>query len=215
MKWFVCVLAFGFAVNMPGWAAKMGKEKQPKTPPLHHLVDIAVPDSMQLDSRLPLQTDRMLKCPVCHGIEDIDKQDFAKIDKKHPDFLRDGPYPDLNQFCYRCHDEEKHRRPNIHDMLDAEGKPKEEYCRYCHREVMQRLPDHHAPDGISRRHRCRRKSLPLRFRINLNVFLDSLRLNVPGTGGPFNGVPLAMIHAIMTRHTRSLINLSNAVDNFD
>lgn len=138
MKWFVCVLAFGFAVNMPGWAAKMGQEKQPKTPPLHHLVDIAVPDSMQLDSRLPLQTDRMLKCPVCHGIEDIDKQDFAKIDKKHPDFLRDGPYPDLNQFCYRCHDEEKHRRANIHDMLDAQDKPKEEYCRYCHREVLER-----------------------------------------------------------------------------
>ena len=71
MKWFICVLAFGFAVNMPGWAAKMGKEKQPKTPPLHHLVDIAVPDSMQLDSRLPLQTDRMLKCPVCHGNEEL------------------------------------------------------------------------------------------------------------------------------------------------
>ena len=142
MRWLVFVLAFGFTVNLPGWTAKMEKEKQPKIPPLHHLVDIAVPDSMHIDSRLPLQTDRTLKCAVCHGIEDIDKQDFALIDKKDPDFLRGGPYPDLNQFCYRCHEKEKHRRPNIHDMLDAQGNPNEDYCRYCHQEVLARDQRH-------------------------------------------------------------------------
>ncbi len=138
MRWFFFAMAFAFMVNFPGWAAEMEEEKQPKIPPLHHLVDIEVPDSMHIDTRLSLQTDRMLKCAVCHGIKDIDKQDFAEIDKKDPDFLRGGPYPDLDRFCYFCHDREKHQRPNIHDMLDAQGEPNEDYCGYCHQEVLAR-----------------------------------------------------------------------------
>ncbi len=138
MRWWVFILLLGMAVNLPAWGNEMKKEKKTKMPPLHHLIDITVPESMQVDSKLSLEVNRKLKCPVCHGIEDIDKQDFAKLDKKHPDFLRGGPYLDLNRFCYLCHDTEKHRRPNIHDMLDAQGQPNEDHCRYCHQEVLER-----------------------------------------------------------------------------
>lgn len=138
MRWLAFVLLFGLMINSSAWAADMEKTQQSKTPPLHHLVDITVPDSMQVDDQLPLKADRKLKCAVCHGIEDIDEQDFDKIDKKDPDFLHGGPYPDLNQFCFYCHDIEKQRRPNIHDMVDAQGKVNEDACRHCHEEVLER-----------------------------------------------------------------------------
>ncbi|BCX89122.1 hypothetical protein MIN45_P1492 [Methylomarinovum tepidoasis] len=117
--------------------ASVAAEK-PKVPPLHHLVDIRVPDSMQVDPALPLPADRKLTCPVCHGIKDIDKKDFDKVDKDDPNFLRGGPYRDLTRFCFRCHDQESHQRPNIHAMLDDKGGIRKDHCLYCHEKAPER-----------------------------------------------------------------------------
>ncbi len=129
-RWLLCLgLVAGLSVVA---------EEKPKVPPLHHLVDVSVPESMKVDPSLPLPVDRKLTCAVCHGIEDIDKKKFEEVDKDDPNFLRGGPYADLTSFCYRCHDEEKHRRPNIHAMLDGRGEIIEENCKYCHEEVIER-----------------------------------------------------------------------------
>ena len=114
------------------------REETPKLPPHHHLVEIKIPETMEVNPLLPLKTGRKLECPVCHGIEDIDEKDFDKVDKKDPRFLRGGPYPDLQAFCFNCHDEDKHQRPNIHAMLDERGEIIEDHCTYCHQEKPDR-----------------------------------------------------------------------------
>lgn len=104
-------------------------------PPLHHVVEVPLPETMKMPERLPLRGDRKLRCPTCHGISDIDKLPYRRVDRKAPEFLRGGPYPRLERFCYQCHDEKRFRRPNVHRMVDANGKLKEEHCTYCHEEV--------------------------------------------------------------------------------
>ncbi len=121
-----------------GLQAAAAAEEKPKVPPLHHLVEVTVPETMKVDPALPLPADRKLVCRVCHGIEDIDKMEFDEVDKDDPKFLRGGPYRRLTDFCFRCHDRERHRRPNVHAMLDDNGEIIEENCRYCHRKVLKR-----------------------------------------------------------------------------
>lgn len=127
----------GLLLSLLAAAALAGKE-QPKTPPLHHLVDVPIPKDMTIDPDLPMNRERKLECPVCHGIEDIDEIPFEEVDKNDPDFLRGGPYPDLSDFCFRCHDKQQHQRPNIHAMLDDQGKIIEDHCTYCHEEKPDR-----------------------------------------------------------------------------
>ncbi|HHJ39343.1 MAG TPA: hypothetical protein ENJ86_07790 [Methylothermaceae bacterium] len=113
-------------------------EEKPKTPPHHHLVDVPVPKTMTIRSPLKMPPEGKLDCPVCHGIDKIDEIPFEEVDKDDPNFLRGGPYSDLSQFCFNCHEEEKHERPNIHAMLDEHGEIIEDHCTYCHEEKPDR-----------------------------------------------------------------------------
>lgn len=125
MRWAVLALLM-FPV-----AAK----ERPKTPPHHHVVEVAIPAEMTVKPPLARPEDGMLKCPVCHGIEDIDRRKLEEIDesvKTLPEFLRGGPYSDLQPFCAHCHDPDEHKRPNIHAMLDERGQIRESHCTYCH-----------------------------------------------------------------------------------
>ncbi|QXP89870.1 hypothetical protein [Methylococcus capsulatus] len=106
-----------------------------KLPPLHHVTGVVLPEEMKTPKRLPLREDRELRCPTCHGVEDIDRVPFRLIDRSLPDFLRGGPYDELDAFCYQCHEENRFKRPNVHIMLDKSGKLQEEHCTYCHEEV--------------------------------------------------------------------------------
>lgn len=106
-------------------------------PGQHHAVGIAVPKDWREPEDLPLGKDRTLECRTCHGLKDMEKRPYDKIDTQAPGFLRGGPYPALEKFCYRCHDPEEFERPNIHVMLDKQGHIQEEHCTYCHEEVQR------------------------------------------------------------------------------
>ncbi len=118
-------------VNLQAFAA--GTDEQ--LPPLHHPVEVEIPDGMEIPDTFPLSADGRLDCKTCHGIEGIGELPFDELDREAPDFHRGGPYRRLTDFCYRCHDRREYSRSNIHKLLDERGEYDEEACRQCHLEV--------------------------------------------------------------------------------
>lgn len=107
-------------------------------PSRHHPVGVPVPDTMQLPEALQPDEHNRLACATCHGVDDLEELPADEVDPDAPDFLRGGPYPRLERFCFRCHDEKGYRRKNIHLQLDEEGKIRKAACTYCHRKVPDR-----------------------------------------------------------------------------
>jgi hypothetical protein len=106
-----------------------------KLPPLHHPVEINVPDSMETHPELPLGSHSELVCDTCHGIEDLKQIPLDEVDLDAADFLNLGPYQDLTDFCYHCHEEKDHQRYNLHLMLNEQGEIDDKGCIYCHMET--------------------------------------------------------------------------------
>jgi len=106
-----------------------------KLPPLHHVVDVDVPDSMMIAEKFPLNKKGQIDCKTCHGIKNIKKISFDEVDKDAVNFFRQGPYPKLTDFCYQCHDRDINKRDNIHQLLDDKGELKKQKCKYCHVET--------------------------------------------------------------------------------
>lgn len=113
-------------------------KKQP-LPPLHHPVGIKLPASMDLPEKFPLGKQKELVCDTCHGINNIEKIPLQKVNTQASNFLRNGPYPSLLDFCSNCHQstlkQKNMQRFNIHQMLDKQGKIIEKNCTYCHASV--------------------------------------------------------------------------------
>ncbi|MGD9171717.1 MAG: hypothetical protein PVI97_16970 [Candidatus Thiodiazotropha sp.] len=101
-------------------------------PALHHPVDIAVPGSMRIPAELSLGAQDQLVCKTCHGVEDLKHIPLDEVDVDAPDFLNLGPYQDLTEFCYLCHDKKGHERYNLHQMLNEQGEIDDRGCIYCH-----------------------------------------------------------------------------------
>lgn len=72
--------------------------------------------------------DGKLICTTCH-----DEVSHRKTDPANPKFLRGGPYSDTDQFCYRCHLEDKEQLNNPHRQIDPFGRVRIESCRFCHK----------------------------------------------------------------------------------
>ncbi|MEQ1636536.1 MAG: hypothetical protein ABL903_07580 [Methylococcales bacterium] len=113
--------------------------KTKRLPELHHLVGVQLLKTMHSPvETMPLGDKKELVCKTCHGTKKIEELAFDKVDKKAEDFLKGGPYEPLTDFCYKCHEKKEHERPNIHMMLDKQGKIIEKTCKYCHAEVLKR-----------------------------------------------------------------------------
>jgi hypothetical protein len=106
-----------------------------KLPPLHHPVEIPIPTGMTIPSEFPLGKQKELICDTCHGIEDLQQIPLDEVDLDEPDFLHFGPYRDLTDFCYHCHEEQDHERYNLHLMIDDQGEIDDSGCIYCHTEI--------------------------------------------------------------------------------
>ncbi|RKZ67510.1 MAG: hypothetical protein DRQ48_09670 [Gammaproteobacteria bacterium] len=106
-----------------------------KLPPLHHVVDVDVPDSMAIPEKFPLNKKGQIDCKTCHGVKDIEEIPFDEIDRDANDFFKQGPYPKLTDLCYQCHDREVNKRENIHQLLDDKGELKKQKCKFCHVET--------------------------------------------------------------------------------
>ena len=111
------------------------EEKKIELPPLHHVVGIKPPDDMKMPKEFPLNEQGEIDCETCHGIKDIENIPFDDVDKDADNFHRGGPYNQLIDLCYRCHDKKDYQRPNIHDLLNNNGEYDEEECEYCHKEA--------------------------------------------------------------------------------
>ncbi len=75
----------------------------------------------------PLDQGKLI-CTTCH-----DEISHRKPDPANPKFLRGGPYAVKDQFCYRCHLEDKDQLTNPHRQIDPFGRIRIESCRFCHR----------------------------------------------------------------------------------
>ncbi|MCK4710490.1 MAG: hypothetical protein KAU21_17885, partial [Gammaproteobacteria bacterium] len=106
-----------------------------KLPPLHHVVDADVPASMKIPDEFPLNKKGQIDCATCHGIKDIEEIPIDEVDKNAVDFFRQGPYPQLTDLCYQCHERKQFQRDNIHKLLDKQGELKKDQCKFCHVEV--------------------------------------------------------------------------------
>jgi hypothetical protein len=113
------------------WGIAQAQETY-RMPPMHHPVEITIPASMQVPDELALGPHGELVCETCHGIEDLKKIPLEEVDVEAPDFLNLGPYQDLTEFCYLCHEEKGHQRYNLHLMINEKGEIDERGCVYCH-----------------------------------------------------------------------------------
>lgn len=97
-----------------------------------HPFDIEAPEKMKVSDDLPLGPGRLVVCNTCHDIESIKDIPLESIERTAPDFLRGGPYSEVTDFCYRCHEKKEYKRHNIHNMLDEKGQLKKDSCEMCH-----------------------------------------------------------------------------------
>jgi hypothetical protein len=111
------------------------KDKQ-QMPAMHHLIKIKPSVNISIPESFPLNKKQQIDCQTCHGIKDMEENNFKKIDKQAKDFFRQGPYKRLSDFCYRCHDTKPYQRDNIHKMLDDNGKIIKNTCLYCHQKAL-------------------------------------------------------------------------------
>lgn len=120
------------------FSAMLQAEEKPELPPFHHIVGIKPSKAIDVPEQFKLGDQGELVCATCHGLKDINKTPVDKVDTESADFLVGGRYQRMTGFCYRCHDEEKTQRENIHVMLDKQGEVKKENCTFCHEEVPDR-----------------------------------------------------------------------------
>ena len=88
----------------------------------------------------PLQDGKLI-CTTCH-----DEVSHRKPDPENPKFLRGGPYAVKDQFCYRCHLEDKDQLSNPHRQIDAFGRLRMESCRFCHKNDPKPEKKNYAPN---------------------------------------------------------------------
>jgi hypothetical protein len=131
MKRFIlCSLLWGIT-GPAAWA------ETEKLPSMHHVVGVVVSSNMNPPSDFTLGAQGELICDTCHGIAGIEELSPDEVDTLAADFLHAGPYRDLTQFCYNCHDKQAVQRYNVHVMLDESGELDTTGCTYCH----QQAPD--------------------------------------------------------------------------
>jgi hypothetical protein len=114
---------------------KVVQKKKIELPPMHHVVKVAVPEGMKPPKDFPLNDQNQIDCKTCHGIKDIENTPVDKVDRKANNFHRGGPYKNLREFCFKCHEKKEYKRPNIHKLLDDKGKYDEKACEYCHKKA--------------------------------------------------------------------------------
>jgi len=100
-----------------------------------HPVDIKVPENIKPPKDFPLNSGDTLTCNTCHSVEGLKETPLEEINKEAADFLRGGPYSNITEFCYRCHQKKDYKARNIHKMFDDKGLLNKELCATCHKET--------------------------------------------------------------------------------
>ncbi|NOU12566.1 MAG: hypothetical protein HOO92_01175 [Methylococcaceae bacterium] len=167
------LLLMPWTISLAGeddWQRQSYKQSK-RLPDLHHAVDVKLLEAMMPPEDFVLKTGRLLQCKTCHGLEKMDEIPYDKVNKDAPDFLRGGPYPDFEAFCYQCHNKKDNERPNIHVMLEKNGEIKKQNCLYCHEEVNEQREKPRKPADLKLR-------LPIE-NVCLGCHLKTPHLNAP------------------------------------
>lgn len=130
---FLAVIAVAVRAD-DDWQYQSYKQSK-RLPDLHHAVDIEILQAMQPPAEFELKDGKFLQCKTCHGLERMDEIQYDKVNKDDPEFLRGGPYRQLTDFCFQCHEKDEHERPNIHVLLNEQGEIEKNNCLYCHEVV--------------------------------------------------------------------------------
>ena len=96
----------------------------------HHVTGISPSIDILIPKDWPLP-DKKVDCLTCHTDKDI-ANTTESIETNSDDFLRGGPYINLQLFCQNCHKTDAYQAKNIHRMLDRNGGIKKQNCLYCH-----------------------------------------------------------------------------------
>jgi hypothetical protein len=114
-----------------------------------HPVDMSLTQDMS--RRMPKSyrdtirlSDGKLSCATCHDLPAQCLPQRAAERQRNPLFLRDGPFHDRTQLCYRCHDEQAYARINPHKQVDEHGQRLDATCLICHRQV----PEAGKPESV-------------------------------------------------------------------
>jgi hypothetical protein len=85
----------------------------------------------KIPGEFPLNNGK-LECNTCHDI--YLQCRYSKFRPPNKKFLRGGPYSKRTVICFKCHDEDKYKKLDPHDQLNADGEIIAEKCLYCHTE---------------------------------------------------------------------------------
>jgi len=139
------------------WIGSFPLYADSKLPEMHHRSDLILPKDMLKPTTLWFENTadggQKIVCKTCHGIEGIAEMDFVEVDRDSADFLRNGPYQNMTDFCYLCHQRQENQRPNIHILLTENDERKDQQCLYCHQELPQR-DDERPPLRLSTEKLC-------------------------------------------------------------
>ncbi len=105
-------------------------------PTLHHIVGVKPSNDIQIPNDWLLNDSGEIDCKTCHQDADISDKTVDDVDKAADNFFTDGPFDELSNFCFSCHDKSNYERENIHQQIDANGKLIEASCTYCHTETL-------------------------------------------------------------------------------
>ena len=72
-----------------------------------------------------------LSCLTCHAVPMQMYADTVK-QQSNPKFLRGGATASVEEFCFKCHQEQLFRKVNPHIQLTADGEIRKNVCLFCH-----------------------------------------------------------------------------------
>ncbi len=93
-------------------------------------------DTVTVPHAMPLREGR-LTCGTCHDSSlQEGGEKLTSVRRVNPSFLRDG-FTTRNEFCFRCHHQDRYRRMNAHQQMSPSGSLQVRSCLFCH----SSLPD--------------------------------------------------------------------------
>ena len=73
-----------------------------------------------------------LTCLTCHDVLNQCLSGKSYMKQLNHNFLRDGPYSNRTEICYKCHDIKKYKKLSPHKQIESNGTLNISKCGLCH-----------------------------------------------------------------------------------
>ncbi len=104
-----------------------------------HPVQVEIPKSYQTIMKnnwtysKVINDQKTLTCDICHDVLNQCLVERSYMKNINPLFLREGPYANSNDICFKCHNFSSYEKLNAHDQINDNDTLKINKCRLCHR----------------------------------------------------------------------------------